>query len=529
MKRKFLCVAVMIIYTLQIICFAEINFERDAAMNRYKVSGTADFATDYTVSCFVGDDDVTVYLKTNITDESFGYEFDFGLRDDVQTDEYALKISAAGTEEAFSMPVKLYSNSDVERAITRVVAENEKAELMDILEEEYYVLGLDYLRKFNISAASDSLLAEKLLGNVTDRNEFYDLYTKNYIVYAVDDASPEKIGEILETYEEHFQLSKHEVYPVFSSINDKNKVYNIMSGYSYTDIASVNKAFSEAALLRAMAETVYYGKIMEVLEQYEEYFPFSLEDYKKSRNKIGAAKALVGKDKVFQNMNSFKVALDEALSDTDSNSGGGASGGGGSAGGGFSSSGQSTVVAEVFGKDNSKQFRDMQGFDWAGKAVEYLKEAGVINGYEDNTFKPANKVTREEFVKIIISAFGYYDEDAICSFRDVDNNSWAYKYIASAYQSGIVKGISETEFGFGNYLSRQDMAVIIYNAMKFNPADDEKFDDDEQISDYAKEAVCSLKKNGIINGYNNQYMPKEYATRAEVAKIVYECLNKGGR
>ena len=211
--------------------------------------------------------------------------------------------------------------------------------------------------------------------------------------------------------------------------------------------------------------------------------------------------------------------------------GSGGSGGSGTGGtsGGSSSTVNSTVVAEVTGKDSAKEFKDMQSFDWASKAVEYLKEVGIINGYEDNTFKPANKVTREEFVKIIISAFDYYDEEAICSFEDVDSNSWAYKYIASAYQSNIVKGISEAEFGFGEYLSRQDMAVIIYNAMGLDSGDDSKFEDDGQIADYAKEAVYSLKKSGIINGFNNQYMPREYATRAEVAKIVYECLSKGGR
>ena len=50
----------------------------------------------------------------------------------------------------------------------------------------------------------------------------------------------------------------------------------------------------------------------------------------------------------------------------------------------------------------------------------------------------------------------------------------------------------------------------------------ERFEDDSDVADYAKEAVLKMKQSGIINGVgNNSFAPKENATRAAAAKIIY--------
>lgn len=133
-----------------------------------------------------------------------------------------------------------------------------------------------------------------------------------------------------------------------------------------------------------------------------------------------------------------------------------------------------------------------------------------------------------EFVKMAVNVFGFYDADAQCSFADTAEDSWHYDYIASAASKGIVNGISDSEFGVGSTITRQDMAVIIYRIAKLcglqltEDGEYLPFADEIHISEYAFEAVTELTKSGIINGAgNNSFLPGGLATRAEAVKMLY--------
>ena len=81
-------------------------------------------------------------------------------------------------------------------------------------------------------------------------------------------------------------------------------------------------------------------------------------------------------------------------------------------------------------------------------------------------------------------------------------------------------------FGSGENVTRQDMAVIIYNAMIKSgitlETQELEFSDKHLISDYAKNAVSALTKAGVINGLSdNTFNPAGEATRAEAAKMIY--------
>jgi len=82
-------------------------------------------------------------------------------------------------------------------------------------------------------------------------------------------------------------------------------------------------------------------------------------------------------------------------------------------------------------------------------------------------------------------------------------------------------------------ISRQDMAVIIYNAAVYKnvslPSSDIalSFADDSIIAEYAKKSVYVLKAMGVINGVNDmEFAPLRNATRAEAAVIIYKLLQK---
>ena len=74
-------------------------------------------------------------------------------------------------------------------------------------------------------------------------------------------------------------------------------------------------------------------------------------------------------------------------------------------------------------------------------------------------------------------------------FRDASDSDWFVKYINIAAETGIVKGIGDGMFGTGSNITRQDMAVMLYNALQYRSvsveADEFRFDDDGAIAAYA--------------------------------------------
>jgi len=178
-------------------------------------------------------------------------------------------------------------------------------------------------------------------------------------------------------------------------------------------------------------------------------------------------------------------------------------------------------------------FNDISSVPWAKEAIETLAAEGIISGPGDGTFRPNNKVTRAEFIKMLMMALELVDEEAVCTFSDVKEGAWYYQSIANAEKLGIVNGKGDGTFGVNDEILRQDMAVMIYRAAQLTGIDlgDDinviPFTDEEDISGYAKEAVAAIQKAGIINGIGDgSFAPKKNATRAEAAVIIYRLLNK---
>lgn len=181
--------------------------------------------------------------------------------------------------------------------------------------------------------------------------------------------------------------------------------------------------------------------------------------------------------------------------------------------------------------DKKDIFSDIGNYEWARESIEELYKAGVVNGKGNNEFRPQDNVTREEFVKMILGAAKIdLDFKDNTPPSDVKETDWFYKYIMCAYEAGIINGISENEFGTGLYITRQDIAKIMYETIKLCGYEiterGNDFSDESAIADYSKEAVNKLRLAGIINGYeNNEFRPNDFANRAEAAKMIYGLSN----
>ncbi len=214
----------------------------------------------------------------------------------------------------------------------------------------------------------------------------------------------------------------------------------------------------------------------------------------------------------------------------------GSSGGTGSSGGSASSGNdrkEEDVSGEKVPSDDTSaiSYPDIDDVPWAQEAILYLSERGVISGYDDGTFRPNNNITREEFTKLFTTAKGVEILDKESVFEDVENGAWHRKFIMTAYENGYVDGFSDTIFGVGEKIIRQDMAVMLYRSY-FDDSEEVKpaeFADFDKVDDYAKAAVSMLSSKGIINGKgDNCFDPKGFATRAEAAKVIYLCVTMQG-
>lgn len=177
-------------------------------------------------------------------------------------------------------------------------------------------------------------------------------------------------------------------------------------------------------------------------------------------------------------------------------------------------------------------YSDMAQAAWAEEAVEYMTEKGIISGLGDGTFRPNRNVTRAEFVKMLVNAFEFSTAGEAAAFDDVTPDKWYYDYISVACHNGIAHGKGNAYFGAEENITRQDMAVMLYNAASakklITQADtDAEFADGGEIADYAREAVNTFSSAGVISGTGDGcFSPRAFATRAQAAQIIYNLLVK---
>lgn len=178
-------------------------------------------------------------------------------------------------------------------------------------------------------------------------------------------------------------------------------------------------------------------------------------------------------------------------------------------------------------KPAAPKFNDIAGYAWAENAINTLAEKNIINGVAEGRFDPAGTLTREQAAKIICLAAGINPVNEGVAFADVNGSAWYAPYIAALNKAGIINGVSDTQFGIGNNVTREDFAVMICRALNYTASKDSSFTDKGEISTYAADAVNALYERGIVGGYEDgSFKPKAKISRAEGAKIIYGILSK---
>lgn len=180
----------------------------------------------------------------------------------------------------------------------------------------------------------------------------------------------------------------------------------------------------------------------------------------------------------------------------------------------------------------SKYFKDVgQNVGWAIDPIDKLYENNIVSGVGNGYFLPNNNSIRGDFILMLMKTLKLESEFSD-NFLDVSINSYYYNAIGTAKALGITSGTGNNKFEPKSNITRQDMMVQVYKAMKIagiqlveaDTSELNKFTDSSQISNYAKEAIASLTKKGYISGSGNKINPKGLTTRAEISAVLSKLL-----
>jgi len=180
-----------------------------------------------------------------------------------------------------------------------------------------------------------------------------------------------------------------------------------------------------------------------------------------------------------------------------------------------------------------KTFSDIDSYSWAKKPIEVMASKGVIAGTSATTYSPGQNITRADFITLLVRALELkadFDEN----FDDIKPSDYYYEAIGTAKALGITSGVGGNKFNPREEISRQDMMVLVARALKIakkidtsgTAEDIAAYKDKDDVADYAVEGVATLVKEGIIQGNGDRINPKGYATRAEIAVVIYTIYNK---
>jgi hypothetical protein len=172
----------------------------------------------------------------------------------------------------------------------------------------------------------------------------------------------------------------------------------------------------------------------------------------------------------------------------------------------------------------AENFTDLSSFHKNYQAINYLKDEGILNGYTDNTFRPAQEVTRAEFLKIVMegSNINLATNDEPLPFSDNPNN-WSTPYIKKAYEQGWINGYSDNTFRPHQTITKVESLKILGMVQEWNLpriVKTELFEDTIRASWYAP-YIAYAKENSYLEETGNLFEPTAEMTRANISEVIY--------
>ncbi|OCT16937.1 hypothetical protein A8709_16835 [Paenibacillus pectinilyticus] len=191
----------------------------------------------------------------------------------------------------------------------------------------------------------------------------------------------------------------------------------------------------------------------------------------------------------------------------------------------------------VLYKAKNKEFPDVSKDYFAKDAVSSLAAKGIINGFEDGTFKGEQSVTRAQFASLLVRALGLKgSESSTQNFKDIEASDWFYQDVLTAASRELLSGYEDATFRPNQEISHQEALVMLANAYHFlNPGATltevekaqliDKVKKDIQVEAWAASAEATAVKLNLIKLDDVFTFDKDISTnRGQTALLFYRFI-----
>lgn len=186
--------------------------------------------------------------------------------------------------------------------------------------------------------------------------------------------------------------------------------------------------------------------------------------------------------------------------------------------------------------ENSKSFNDAAN-SWGREDINDMASRFVVFGTDKGMYLPQADVTRAEFAAVITKALGLNGSGNKNTFKDVGENDWYYDVVSIAVKYGFISGYDDGTFRPDNKITREEAMVILSKAMEFADMSIENADpynvlkayaDYGEVEEWALTGVAACVKGEIVVGNDNRLSVKDNLTRVQTAAVIRNLLVKSG-
>ncbi len=181
------------------------------------------------------------------------------------------------------------------------------------------------------------------------------------------------------------------------------------------------------------------------------------------------------------------------------------------------------------------KFADLDLYAWYHDGIHYCVSNNLMAGYSDSAFGPNDNLTRAQIANILYNLEGKPAVETKDIFADVKASDWFANAVVWASDAGVVTGYGNANFGPEDYITREQLAVMLYRYSQFKGYDVSdshevelvSYTDNDLVSDWAKVAVKWATTEDVIEGQGECVLnPAGFATRAQAATVFMRfCLN----
>lgn len=525
-------------------------------------NGSAVAHTEPIVWTAITSDKMSVCEDIDITVSEDTMSAELGLALSIAEGSYYIMATSDGMCALYEITVD--KSGDIENIASKI----EDKEIDEIVENMETYLAVLELSDTIVAAADEEMLANVVADSVAeDEAEVLDIAAlKNYFTDAAIVTFYEKNESDLALYDDNgmfiyadelelAEMDKEVGVNLWELYGDEEKVLLSTEGRldmqsaladdaPYATIGQFKSKVAESILLYTLAypNVNSFGYVSDILtEENLAYVDIDGSDYLALSDKTKANESVAGTlytaDELEEALKNASEEDDEEEEEEDSKdkykpSGTGSLGSFGGGGGGSSKSEPKEEPKDEEAKEQEPvssvevKFADIPDNHWACTDIYFLREIGVVNGTTETEFNPNGLVTREQFLKMLVTAFKL-SGSADKAFTDVSADAWYAPYVNAGVGSGVVNGLPDGRFGVGSSITRQDACVMLARSLGLDTSVevDLSFTDAESISSYAANSVGALVEYAIISGYDdNTFKAGATCTRAQAAKLVANAI-----